>query len=43
MAPLGARGSKPFAGEAERSGKRGYFAALNEALPGQQRLPRGGE
>ena len=32
------RGSKPFAGEAERSGKRGYCAAFNEALPVQQRL-----
>ena len=31
-----ARGSKPFAGEAERSGKRGYCAASNEAL----RFPR---
>ena len=27
------RGSKPSAGEAERSGKREYCAALNEALP----------
>ena len=43
MAPLGARGSKPSAGEAERSGKRGHCAAFNEALPVQQRLPRGGE
>ena len=33
-----ARGSKPFAGEAERSGKRGYCAAFNEALPVEQRL-----
>ena len=33
-----ARGSKPFAGEAERSGKRGYCAAFNGALPVQQRL-----
>ncbi len=33
-----ARGSKPSAGEAERSGKRGYCAAFNEALPVQQRL-----
>ena len=30
--------TKPFAGEAERSGKRGYCAAFNEALPVQQRL-----
>ena len=30
--------TKPFAGEAERSGKRGYCAASNEALPVQQRL-----
>jgi len=29
--------TKPFAGEAERSGKRGYCAAFNEALPVQQR------
>ena len=28
-----ASGSKPFAGEAERSGKREYCAAFNEALP----------
>ena len=35
--------TKPFAGEAERSGKRGYCAAFNEALPVQQRLPREGE
>ena len=33
-----ARGSKPSAGEAERSGKREYCAAFNEALPTQQRL-----
>ena len=33
-----ARGSKPFAGEAKRSGKRGYCAAFNEALPVEQRL-----
>ena len=32
------RESKPFAGEAERSGKRGYCAAFNGALPVQQRL-----
>ena len=35
--------TKPFAGEAERSGKRRYCAAFNEALPVQQRhemLPR---
>ena len=32
------RGCKPFVGEAERSGKRGYCAASNEALPVQQRL-----
>jgi len=38
-----ARGSKPAAGEAERSGKREYCAAFNEALPVQQRLARGGE
>ena len=30
--------NQPFAGEAERSGKRGYCAAFNEALPVQQRL-----
>ena len=30
--------TKPVAGEAERSGKRGYCAAFNEALPVQQRL-----
>ena len=29
--------TKSFAGEAERSGKRGYCAAFNEALPVQQR------
>ena len=28
----------PFAGEAERSDKRGYCAAFNEALPVEQRL-----
>jgi len=33
-----AHGSKPFSGVAELSGKRGYCAALNEALPVQQRL-----
>ena len=33
-----ARGSKPFAEEAKRSGKRGYCTALNEALPVEQRL-----
>jgi len=38
-----ARGSKPSAGEAERSGKREYCAAFNEALSVQQRLPCGGE
>ena len=38
-----ARGSRPSAGEAERSGKREYCAAFNEALSVQQRLPRGGE
>jgi len=38
-----ARGSKPSAGEAERSDKREYCAALNEALPVQQRLPRRSE
>jgi len=38
-----ARGSKPSAGEAERSGKREYCAAFNEALPVQQRLPRRSE
>ena len=35
---FGARGSKPSAREAERSGKREYCAAFNEALPVQQRL-----
>jgi len=30
-----ARGRKPSAGEAERSGKRKYCAALNDALPVQ--------
>ena len=30
--------TKPFAGEAERSGKQGPCAAFNEALPVQQRL-----
>ena len=30
--------SKASAGEAERSGKREYCAAFNEALPVQQRL-----
>jgi len=38
-----ARGNKPSAGEAERSGKRRYCAAFNDALPVQKRLPRGGE
>ena len=33
-----ARGSKPSAREAERSGKREYCAAFNEALPVQERL-----
>ena len=33
-----ARGRKPSAEEVERSGKRGYCAASNEALPVQQRL-----
>jgi hypothetical protein len=32
IAAFFARGSKPSAGEAERSGKRGYCAAFNEAL-----------
>ena len=32
-----ARGSKPSAGEAKRSGKRGHCEALNEVLPEQQR------
>jgi len=31
-----ARGSKPVAGEAERGGKRKYYAAFNEAIPVQQ-------
>jgi len=35
---FGARGSKLSAGEAERSGKRGYCAAFNEGLQVQQRL-----
>ena len=30
--------TKSFAGEAERSGKRGYCVVFNEALPVQQQL-----
>jgi len=37
-AAFGARGSKLFAGEAKRSGKRGYCSAFNIALPAQQRF-----
>ena len=38
MSRFGPRGSKPSAGEVERSGKQGYCAAFNEALPVQQQL-----
>jgi len=38
-----ARSSQRFAGEAEYSSKQDNCAAFNEALPVQQRLPRGGE
>ena len=37
MAAAADNRTKPVAGEAERSGKRGYCAAFNEALPVQKR------